>query len=134
MATLYLDQLKKANRIFYLGHPHNGWISTEYKSLYKDPSHPDNARKIIIKYLEWRGPVSLDQITRETHTSEHLAAKILETLRTQNTVVNGKLIRHKDEMLWCDKTNFAELYRTAIALRRKTSKAIDPELCTFCQS
>lgn len=47
--------------------------------------------------------------------------QILEKLHAEKEVVSGNLVIGIEQEQWCDRHNFAELYRRAIALRRQAS-------------
>ena len=78
---------------------------------------PGNRRRIL-RYLSSRGPVDADRIQTDLKLSPSSVDKALQTLYRQKKVVHGQLTMGLDKTQWCDRQNFMQLYRMAIAWRR----------------
>jgi len=121
----FLKKLVKQKRITHLNDTYNGWIVTEQIEWFADPENPNNTIKLIQNYLENNGPLLAEDIASHLKLPYDLVYISLKELKTKKLVVSGKIVQDDDSIFWCHKNNFAELYRRAIAIRRKNAIAID---------
>ena len=125
--TDWLQDLQNQNRIRYLDHPLPGWVPESDHHLFTSPWSKEKIRSRLQKYLQNHGPLTSAEISSELNWEIARVEEGLGFLSKDRDVVRGKLIRESDEEYWCDRDNFAHLYRTAIASRRRTTMAINRE-------
>ncbi len=144
----WLEQLVSADRIIYLPDSEtgiaglksppstSGWISAIDRPLFVENPSDDIAQKLIRRILSVRGPLSiadvqkcledvqkcLEDVQRCLEIDEEQVRRILTDLQREKEVVKGLLVIGRDEELWCDRQNFARLYRQAIAAKRQTTR------------
>jgi ATP-dependent Lhr-like helicase len=121
----WLNELKRTNRIKFIGLPLNGWICTEdYEKFF---GHESNSQKmLLLHYFQSRGSVSKNQINSVLHhIPMQRIEKYLSELLTERKIIKGQLITNSPEEYWCDLYNFQELYRRAIVLRRTVQNPAD---------
>ena len=70
------------------------------------------------QYLRVRGPVDLNTMADDLRLSPSVIRSVLEDLMSQKKVVSGRLIADTKGIQWCDRHNFSQLYRMAVARRR----------------
>jgi ATP-dependent Lhr-like helicase len=105
-----------------------GWIATEDANLFGAGADLNAMRERIRRLMRTRGPLSFDEIAAVLNFAGHEIEKALQDLRNENEVVRGRLVLDRDEELWCDRHNFAELYRRAVAARRQMSAPAERDL------
>ena len=130
---VFLDELEvggRAARVELIGTEGPGrWIDAEDANLYETAfaSKPDEAAqaRIIARYLRTRALVGLDELTARYPIDVARAGELLESLDGGQVVrVDGETPR------WADKRNLREVQRLSIALKRRESVAVAPEV--FC--
>ena len=70
------------------------------------------------RYLRVRGPVDINTLAADLRMSPSDILAVLEDLLNQKKVVSGELIADVKGIQWCDRHNFSQLYRMAVARRR----------------
>lgn len=84
------------------------------------------------RFLHVRGPRSSAQISQSLDLHADRIHEMLQTLHGKREVVTGRLLQGRDEEVWCDRQNFAELYRRAVARRREATRpATRPQWLQF---
>ena len=79
---------------------------------------PANTLFRIQLYLSTRGPVEVKRIQNDLRLPRQAVLEVLQKLEQQKKVVHGKLIAGRKTVQWCDRQNFMQLYRMAVASRR----------------
>ncbi len=115
----WINKLKSEKRISEVQIPLEGWVVTEDLPEYSTFQQNDSIRKVIRRYLESEGPVSIQSVADNFSISNSVVESILSNLHSKNEIVQGELIKDSANTLWCDRDNFAQLYRRAISIRRK---------------
>ena len=98
-----------------------GWIAATDAHLFEPPLNEDKARALVQRYLRMHGPLSFSQIEPALFLPKEFLEKALHDLHAAKQIVRGELVQGVHEEQWCDRQNFAELYRRAIALRREAN-------------
>jgi ATP-dependent Lhr-like helicase len=125
-----LDELKKADRIVSAGRlppakPDRIWQLKEKKSTISGADDRTGILQAVQRYLQSRGPVDSDTIQTNLGLPQALVAETLSRLLAQKQVIHGRLIEGPAETQWCDRHNFARLYRMAVARRRVVQNPAD---------
>ncbi|MBN1998466.1 DEAD/DEAH box helicase [candidate division KSB1 bacterium] len=102
-----------------------GWINVEKKSLFREQRTTEHLNALVTAYLRIRGPRSLDQTGTDLSASPEKLLPVLEQLLQKKQIVKGRLLVGVDQELYCDRQNFAFLYRRAVSIRRETQKPAD---------
>ena len=124
----WLEELRETNRIVEIDHPSRGWIAVAQEPLFEQPVDEDRARQQVQRFLRTRGPVVLEEIRESLQLPEELSQQILQHLQAEKDIVSGQLIEDDEREFWCDRDNFAELYRRAISARRAAAAPVDRAL------
>ncbi|MEK7729062.1 MAG: DEAD/DEAH box helicase, partial [candidate division KSB1 bacterium] len=95
-----------------------GWIAATDAHLFEAPMSEDKARTLVQRHLRVRGPLSFYQLEQALYLPKEFLEKALNDLHAAKQLVRGELVQGLHKTQWCDRQNFAELYRRAIALRR----------------
>ncbi|MDZ7269258.1 MAG: DEAD/DEAH box helicase [candidate division KSB1 bacterium] len=123
----WLEQLQQEQRILCLPAPFAGWVAATDAPLFQAPFTLTSVLTLVQRLLRSHGPLPLAELAaKETpfpsglvrHLPAELLQQALAQLHRQREVVRGQLIIGVAGEQWCDRHNFAELYRRAIALRR----------------
>jgi ATP-dependent Lhr-like helicase len=114
----WILKLKSEKRITEVDFPSKGLVVTEDLSDYGNFIQMESRIKIIRRYLESEGPVSFQSIANKFLISHSDAELILSDLLSKSELVKGKLIKDSEQTYWCNRDNFAQLYRRAISIRR----------------
>ena len=115
---LWIKNLKSDKRISEVTHPSKGLVVTEDLPEFNKFPHIESGMKIIHRYLESEGPVSIQSIADRYSIPRSEVGKILSKLLADGKLIQGKLIKDSEITFWCDQHNFAQLYRRAISVRR----------------
>ena len=121
--TRWLSELKNADRISS-SNVRSGekflrsWRIREVHTATPDKNDRESIGGRIRKFMRVRGPVSTTAIADHLNLPSHLLRRALEDMRRQKELVYGQLIADGREKQWCDRHNFTQLYRMAIARRR----------------
>jgi ATP-dependent Lhr-like helicase len=121
----WLELLSLTHRIIHVSHPVPGWIAASNADLFKDSD--EAVRKRIRQYLQTVGPRTTGEIATAIAADPICVESVLGELCEEKVLVSGKLLIDVDEALWCEKQNFAEIYRRVIAARRPTDAPVDRE-------
>ena len=126
----WLEELKKAGRIIVAEPPAKQYEGgpgrlIDIRPTDSDGSLPIKAAVRIQRYLQIRGPTTLDTIVSDLALTRTVVSDSLGRLLDENKVVFGQLMEDTKENQWCDRHNFTRLYRTAIARRRKVRQPAD---------
>jgi len=77
-------------------------------------------RKLVSRFLSTHGPVYFDDIRQRYGFDRDALQRVLEELVAEGRVRRGLLTTEATAEQWCDSHNFEELYRRAIAERRRS--------------
>ena len=126
----WLEELQTANRIYAVGSPVGDktrclWAVMEKNGERSGPDIPGESVQRAQRYLQARGPVTSAEMVRDLRLSTPQITNALEHLQQQKRVVCGALVRGVDEEQWCDRYNFKQLYRMAVARRRAAHQPAD---------
>lgn len=102
----WLDALAAQNRIRV---SNDGWESPELSST---------PLERLRRFLRRRGPQTLPEIQHRLELSEDELLAHLRRLYDDKEIVRGRLVIDSEKEQWCDRDNFAMLYRQAVAQRR----------------
>ncbi|MBD3386283.1 DEAD/DEAH box helicase [candidate division KSB1 bacterium] len=108
----HVENLAQEKRITKLGE--NGWVSLDKAKQYQNSEW----EKILQHHMAHTGPLTLKEI--KLPIPESVLKTTLLSLQ-KKTLVSGHLVKGIGETQWCDRQNFAELYRRAIAARRQSA-------------
>lgn len=100
-----------------------GWMSCATQEIYDTGDQTALVRRI----LRVHGPQTAEQIAAIMNMSEEKIKEILLFLHSEKEIVQGRLIIGVKMEQWCDRDNFALLYRQAIAARRRAHDPGDRE-------
>jgi ATP-dependent Lhr-like helicase len=114
----WLDKLKSENRISNVTFPVTGYVVSEDLTDFENIKNDESLSRIIRRHLESEGPVSVQFLKEAFSLSSAKTEQILSILDSGSTLVKGDLIKDSIETFWCDRDNFAQLYRRAISIRR----------------
>ena len=125
-----LQELKQADRIVSADRlpptkPGRIWQLNEKKTTTVGEDDRTGILQAVQRYLESRGPVDSDTIQTDLELPHDLIAEALSRLLAQKQVICGRLIEGLDGTQWCDRHNFAQLYRMAIGRRRVVQNPAD---------
>lgn len=81
--------------------------------------NPEIIHKLVTRYLSTRGPVHFEEIQQRYGFDHDELLAVLEALAAECRVRRGLLTKEATTEQWCDSHNFEELYRRAIAERRR---------------
>ncbi len=126
----WLEELKKARRIFSSARRAEGktlqvWHPNEPQKPVSINGDEEVISQLILQYLKVRGPVLLDEIKRNLSLAPELISDALKRLHQDRRVVRGRLVEGSEGEQWCDRHNFAQLYRMAVARRRTSQHPAD---------
>ncbi len=65
----------------------------------------------LANWMQYYGPLRLDDITRKLGANETEVARALSRLIDERTVIEGQLVRDSEDIWWCDAENFETLLR-----------------------
>ncbi len=124
----WLDELNSDKRVSLLKGRPGGWITKSDEPMFLKPAEKDQLRKRIQKFLRTRGPITQDKILQNISVSDKDVLKTLDILQKEKELVRGRLIAGENQEYWCDRQNFAELYRMTIGGRRRSASPVPPEV------
>jgi ATP-dependent Lhr-like helicase len=121
----WLKTLQDQNRIVYIDSPLSGWISRADQNLYTPPWNPEKIRIRLQKYMSSQGPLTSRELSARLKFEQTQVDEALRFLQQNRDVVSGQLVKgaSASDTLWCDRNNFAYLYRQAVTARRLASAA-----------
>ncbi len=117
-----LEKLSQDNRIERLD---GGWISVEKGPLFREPLAAEQLSGLLQHYLRIRGPRTAEQISADLSVPGGKIPDALKNLLKTKHIVKGRLLDGVETEMYCDRHNFAFLYRRAVAGRRETQKPAD---------
>jgi ATP-dependent Lhr-like helicase len=79
----------------------------------------ERLRALLRRFLQSRGPVTIDDILQRYPLPRQEVAEILDELAKAGTIYRGRLTQDASAEQWCDRRNFEQLYRRAIQERRR---------------
>jgi ATP-dependent Lhr-like helicase len=115
----WIKKLKSEKRVSQVQTPWEGWVVTEDLQDFSTFQQFKSMNKVIHRYLESEGPVLTQSIADKFSISKKDIDSLFERLQSKNKLVQGKFLKDSAETYWCDRDNFAQLYRRAISIRRK---------------
>jgi len=118
----WLDMLQKDKRIIFHQGTVSGWIVTGDSAMFSNLHEPDNALHIVRRFLRAHGPVTVSFIQACTGLSVDETEAALVKLLADKEIVRGSLVEGEESEFYCDRANFAQLYRQAIVLRREAAR------------
>lgn len=118
-----VNHLSAAGRIVFFKEA-QGWITAEEKKIFQDNPQKHSVQKM----LRAHAPVSVSHIAKETRFAEPQVKDFLQQFAGKKEIVHGHLVIGEQEDLWCDRENFRQLYRRAIAVRRKVDQPASSDL------
>ncbi len=118
-----LDTLAQNGRI--TKHLH-GWIASSRAHHYQRPADRRKQIKQLQYFMETRGPEKAEDISSALGFDPATTRSLLQDLLKQRQIVRGRLLENSPDEFFCDRNNFAQLYRQAVALRRRQTVAIGP--------
>ncbi len=121
----WLDKLQKENRVVRIA---VGWISAEDANLFDENPSLEIVKERVRRFLRVHGPVGQQSLAQQLARPADAIDEALRELYSAKEVVRGQLVVGVDEEVWCDRHNFAELYRRAVALRRAVTAPADRQL------
>ncbi len=122
---IWLSELKKAGRIHLIpGQQEDGGISLwAAGSKTQGSAASSTPQKNLVRiqlYLSTKGPLEVKHIQNDLKLPRQVVRDVLQILEQQKQVVHGNLIAGRKTVQWCDRQNFRQLYRMAVASRRST--------------
>jgi len=136
---LFVTELERDGRCRALTLPGTAepdrWINVEETDLYAGAfaavgqGEPSEALETIVRrHLQTHALVGLDDLMARYPIGPALATELLERWADAGTLVRLDPIDGEAEPRWADGRNLAEVRRLSIALRRKESVAVSPEV------
>jgi ATP-dependent Lhr-like helicase len=148
-----LDELERAGRAVSLELPDvpepSRWILAEEEPLYcsafmhsrrkssrtvsasggrSDAADEEARETIVMRFLRTRALVGLVELTKRYPISAALATERLERWAEDGRVIRVGENGSTDGDRWADRENLAEVLRTSVAIRRRESLAVQPEV------
>jgi ATP-dependent Lhr-like helicase len=128
----FLDELKqdgRAETVHLPGTPEpDRWINTEDAALYARAfveSDDDAIATIAARFLRSHALVGLAELLARYPIEPALATDLLERLTERDGLVR---VEHDGETLWADRRNLDDVRRLSIAIKRRESVAVAPEV------
>ena len=114
----WIKTLAATSRIFQL---QNGWATrTSEKHI-----QLENIADRLQRYFRVHGPTTLNELSAALDINPNELATPLNELFAEKKIVKGFLLVGIEADQWCDRENFALLYRQGVAARRKAHAAGD---------
>ena len=114
------------------------WISVEETGLYESAFPPPDADSLVVpsveletvvrRFLQTHALIGLEDLTVRYPIGRVAATELLERWVDAGNLVRLKSVDGENEPRWADERNLAEVRRLSIALRRKESIAVAPEV------
>ena len=129
----WLAELQSAGRIAEIeparNHPNRRlWQICAQAASASAAAEPSGVLKMVQRYLNCRGPVEVAQVQKDLDLPRNEIHKALQLLKKERQVVCGKLLRGAVKQRWCNRQNFMQLYRRAIAERREVPEPAGRQL------
>ena len=116
-----LEKLIAAGRVIEIP---QGWVTDSRIHLYREPLDKNKYLKRLQYYLENRGPEKISEIIEATQIKMPEIMNLLQHLVAERRIIHGLLVEGSDDEYYCDRENFALLYRSAVAFRRQKTTAV----------
>ncbi|MBD3224148.1 MAG: DEAD/DEAH box helicase [Caldithrix sp.] len=113
-----IKQLKEENRIQWVSLITDGWMTKSAYQSYNALNIESRMKKWVSRQVQYWAPHSIEELSRRLNLAEHQLVPILHELARENVLVTGRLIDHSPHTYWCERKNFAYLYRQAVGQRR----------------
>lgn len=95
------------------------WIAGEDAPLYARASEQSNAMRILMRYLQGRGPVTAAEVAHRYGYSMDRASKLLHSLTSSGEVEQGHFLPAPDAPVqWCYRPNLSQIHRQTIHILR----------------
>ncbi len=108
------------------------WIDVEENSLYRKAfqhkSDQKALRQIVLRFLENHALIGLDDLTARYPMGPAQATELLEHWEESGRLVRLESAENTDADRWADQRNLDEVRRLSIAMRRRESVAVRPEV------
>ena len=108
------------------------WIAAEEKSLYESafaPEPDETAEESIVRrFLQTHALIGLDDLTARYPIDPARATELLERWAEDGGLVRLEPTGDAERPRWADRRNLEEVRRLSIALRRRESVAVPPEV------
>jgi ATP-dependent Lhr-like helicase len=110
------------------------WISAEdepqYRAAFLDPGHPDGEARgaIVRRFLQTHALIGLPDLTARYPIAADEAAELLERWSEEGKAVRIEAGGAPGEARWAARENLAEMRRISVAVRRRESVAVLPEV------
>jgi ATP-dependent Lhr-like helicase len=132
----FLEQLEAQGRAVRLAPAEDGgserWILAEERELYLAALQGEGGvaaeakRSIVCRYVHTRALVGLEEVVARYHLDPAEATELLEDLVEQGVV--ERIDDGEGAVEWAERRNLAEARRLTVALRRRESVAVAPEV------
>ncbi|MGC8640671.1 MAG: Lhr family helicase, partial [Isosphaeraceae bacterium] len=133
----WLDELKEQGRAILCELPGTFegrlWISAEEAKLYRaafaspEPGDADALETIVRRHLHTHALVGLAELIRRYPVTPELATEMLERWAESGGVIRLPAAEDNDAR-WADRENLAEVQRQSVAIRRRETVAVPPEV------
>ncbi|MCB9059636.1 MAG: hypothetical protein H6627_13775, partial [Calditrichae bacterium] len=124
----FVTELKSQNRIIEMHQPVSGWLVTEQSEYYNIPFSDSGLQFHLSKILQNNGILDIEEISAKCFSDPSLIQPLLDKMASEQDVVKGRLLKDDERIYYCDRYNFAHLYRQAISERRNISQALSREV------
>ncbi|MBN2412165.1 DEAD/DEAH box helicase [candidate division KSB1 bacterium] len=121
----WLKKLQNENRICYFNGIRDGWIVTGEQKVFTDIKSSGSARILLQRLFRISGPLTVTEMKERTALPPKLIETVLTGLSAEKLIVRGKLVENESAEYYCDRYNFSQLYRRAIAVRREAARPGD---------
>ena len=122
--STWIEQLSGADRIVNINKKDKKWVIKSHFSLYTSISTFESVKHLMRIFFRINGPVTFDEIKNHCAADKKIINDILSQWVQSGEIVQGLLIADSSQEYWCDRDNFAHLYRLAIVQRRKPTASV----------
>jgi ATP-dependent Lhr-like helicase len=124
--TVWLQNLLNSKRIEdYSGDIGRGYITAEDFLLFSSGQSEQILPVLMRRLFVSQGPLTMNEINSRLGVSENEIKSVLDVLLSNKEIVKGQLVADNDEVQYCDRQHFAQLYRHAVAVRRENKVAAE---------
>lgn len=109
------------------------WIAGEEQALYQSLEDKSNAVTVLRRYIQSRGPVTEDHITRRFGWSGETVSALLKQLSSREPLVQGRFVPSTEDQggrQWCYKPTIERIHRATLGILRREIKPCSFELFT----
>ena len=112
------------------------WILAEEQDLYRRAFEPESTREpdaaaietIVRRYLRTHALIGLAELMRRYPIAPELATELLERWVESGGVIRLAPTDDESEPRWAERDNLADIQRLSVAIRRRESVAVIPEV------